>query len=432
MHLYSFYYLKSTFNTRTNIFNKLIKRIFLINLLKDLSFFHAYASITIMHREQLSIEDIFMDIFLYSEINLFAAIILLIIYVNIRHKKVNNLCGQMLYMALLVADAILLFLDTCTWVFDGIPTPLLTFLLTISYVLLYIFAPIICSIWILYVDFLINRDNKRIKKLCLSMIIPILFSTLLSILSAFGNVYFYIDANSIYHRGQYYILPLLLCFSIQAYSIIYIIINRKRIHRPYIRSYLLFSLPPTFGGIIQSMFYGLSLVLPGATLSILFVFINIQNEQMNLDYLTGLFNRRQLDFYLHKLLLHHKSKIVGIMVDLNSFKSINDSFGHTSGDEALKYCSQILKDTFHHQGFISRFGGDEFVILLEINDENELPYIVEQLRQNLIHFSSTITLPYQIDFSIGAAVYNDNTKMSAHEFLNHIDDLMYQDKPTVS
>ena len=369
-----------------------------------------------------------MQVYLYIEINLFAAIILLLIYFNIRHKTVNYLTEQKLYMALLILNALILICDTFTWVLDGTNTPVLRLILILCTVVYYILHPIIGMTWSLYVDFQINRNSYRILKMVYPMLIPIIISTLLSILSAFGNFYFYIDKNGIYHRGKFFMLLTAISFFYLVYSIIYIIRNRKRIQKSYFTSFLMFAVPPIIGALLQIAFYGLSMIWTGMTISILIIFINIQNEQMYLDYLTGLYNRRQLDLYLQDMIQKNKLNIAGIMLDLNSFKNINDHFGHNIGDEALKYTSEILKRSFHSHSFISRFGGDEFIVLLEVNNKEDLEKALVKLKENVQQFNATKALPYEINFSIGADLYDCKSMMTNQEFINHIDSLMYREK----
>jgi diguanylate cyclase (GGDEF)-like protein len=119
------------------------------------------------------------------------------------------------------------------------------------------------------------------------------------------------------------------------------------------------------------------------------------------------------------------------MLDINSFKNINDQYGHYTGDEALKHASALLKQTFDNRAFLSRYGGDEFVILLEVESKHDLDEAINELRENVIKFNKMNMLSYEIDFSIGAGIYQKATFMSVQEFINYIDSLMYQDKRTL-
>jgi diguanylate cyclase (GGDEF)-like protein/PAS domain S-box-containing protein len=113
------------------------------------------------------------------------------------------------------------------------------------------------------------------------------------------------------------------------------------------------------------------------------VTIQYNYEQQNLkhantDFLTGLNNRRSLFNYLSGL--EENSKISLIMADLDKFKSVNDTYGHDAGDEALRITSRVLEECFP-DGFIARLGGDEFLVALV--GEHELEE-VEQRTQNLL------------------------------------------------
>lgn len=371
-----------------------------------------------------------MLVFLYVEMNFFALIILLLIYLNIRRKNVTYPNELKLYLCILAVDALILSMDSLTWIFDGKNDPIGTFILTIANVIYYILDPVICMLWALYIDYQINHDSSRIRRYLPVLLIPVMVNAILALLSIRGDYLFYIDENSVYHRGAYFLfLPAINLFYF-ANTSLYIICHRKRIHRPYIRTALLFALFPIVGAIVQILYYGVSIIWICMTISILMVFINIQNEQINLDYLTGLFNRRQLDFYLQEAIRNQKEKLAGIMLDLDSFKHINDQYGHYIGDEALKFTSDILKKTFVNQGFISRFGGDEFVILLNIKQASDLEEAIEKLRINFMNFNNEHSLPYAINFSIGAAIYEEDTHRNGQEFLNYIDTLMYEDKQT--
>jgi GGDEF domain-containing protein len=180
-------------------------------------------------------------------------------------------------------------------------------------------------------------------------------------------MYFVIDDSNIYHRGDYVYILLAICLLVIIYTAAFIVKNRKKIGRKEYMYLLFFGIPPAIGGIIQYFFYGVVLIWICATVSILIIFVNIQNDHLHRDYLTGLYNRRSLDSYLSTRIKNRNSNLTaGIMIDLDSFKIINDLYGHHSGDQALKSIASILKNTFRKKDFIARYGGDEFIVLMEI------------------------------------------------------------------
>ncbi len=116
-----------------------------------------------------------------------------------------------------------------------------------------------------------------------------------------------------------------------------------------------------------------------AAISLLVLFINLQNRQISRDILTGVYNRGQTN----KQLLWECRHLSGsdyclpvLMIDVNEFKGINDHFGHLIGDQALITVAHILRVSCDNQYFAGRFGGDEFVMLgHEPNEAAVLPLL---------------------------------------------------------
>lgn len=121
------------------------------------------------------------------------------------------------------------------------------------------------------------------------------------------------------------------------------------------------------------------------------------------DSLTGLLNRRYLDERLVEEMTRarrHRSAITLMMIDVDNFKSYNDSFGHPAGDLALKMVSTALKDTLRADDVAARFGGEEFAILLPRTNAEEAAAIAERIRMRVEH---TAFPNRRITISIGIA-----------------------------
>lgn len=81
------------------------------------------------------------------------------------------------------------------------------------------------------------------------------------------------------------------------------------------------------------------------------------------DALTGILNRRAYE-QICKKCAEEKDKIALLLIDMDNFKNINDTYGHAGGDEALKSLAKYLKETFRHGDYVCRIGGDEFAVIL--------------------------------------------------------------------
>jgi len=149
------------------------------------------------------------------------------------------------------------------------------------------------------------------------------------------------------------------------------------------------------------------------------------------DSLTALPNRRWLDEKLAQTLIEAQrsgEKFAVIMLDINEFKQVNDSFGHSAGDNVLTELANRLSQVVREADFAGRLGGDEFIILArQIETDEFLTQMVERIRQQL---NGTMTLTggdVDIRVSIGTGVFptdGDNADL----LLRAADSRMYRDK----
>ena len=148
--------------------------------------------------------------------------------------------------------------------------------------------------------------------------------------------------------------------------------------------------------------------------------MSMQNELAYKDSLTGLHNRQYLD-----RILNTWNGRSGIMIDMDYFKEINDSFGHSAGDRALKDTADLLVAASPEDSILIRFAGDEFILLLSTGQEILIEKVEENIRKAADEFNRTADRPYQISLSMGHAFYEQKDEDS---FLEAIDSAMYKDK----
>lgn len=155
-------------------------------------------------------------------------------------------------------------------------------------------------------------------------------------------------------------------------------------------------------------------------------------EQLALtDSLTGLDNRYSLMNYLENSLLRQKRenfRLAFLMLDLDGFKQINDSYGHPIGDALLIAVGKKLKALFRESDIIARVGGDEFSIILENIDSNES--LIPLVNKVLLEFRKPFTINSQnlnIGISIGIAV-SSTTGCSSEDIIHQADAALYQVK----
>ena len=169
--------------------------------------------------------------------------------------------------------------------------------------------------------------------------------------------------------------------------------------------------------------------------------ISIEKRESNLktsaitDSLTGIYNRKGLEFYLttakkkYELFDNYHYSI--ILFDIDNFKKINDTYGHVFGDKVLKLISKIFVKNINKNDQVFRYGGEEFIVLLQNVDEkqgfkiaNRLKKIVEKTEFIYSHLEKTKNV--KITVSGGIAQYNKG--LDIEEFIKKADILMYKAK----
>ena len=133
----------------------------------------------------------------------------------------------------------------------------------------------------------------------------------------------------------------------------------------------------------------------------------------NTDALTGVSNRLALDDYLMILSQHPQnlSRLCLMIVDIDNFKRVNDEYGHMVGDQVIKLVAEILKASVRNSDLIVRYGGDEFLVLVEDISLEHALNLAEKMRFKLSQQAietSDLKTPLFVSSSIGVAVGADN------------------------
>ena len=152
-------------------------------------------------------------------------------------------------------------------------------------------------------------------------------------------------------------------------------------------------------------------------------------EQLSIhDPLTQVMNRRAFDYAAEQRLSRSKEAML-LFFDVDYFKQVNDRFGHDAGDRILVAFTNILKTHFTDLGFVSRYGGDEFVVLLDTADKKEVSMLLETMKKDVYKVKPTDddkkNGDFRLSFSAGGACYPEDAEDL--ERLKHYADLALYD-----
>lgn len=144
----------------------------------------------------------------------------------------------------------------------------------------------------------------------------------------------------------------------------------------------------------------------------------------NIDQLTNLFNRRAYEDDVARILKDNQN-LVYVSVDVNGLKVVNDSLGHTAGDELLKGAAECMRRCFGPYGKIYRTGGDEFAVLLYAT-EDELTQIQADLDETVLNWRGEIV--DNVAISCGYVRRQENSNFTIEEMAQLADERMYKEK----
>lgn len=302
---------------------------------------------------------------------------------------------------------------------------------TLSYILNSLCFIGTCSVgylWCLYVDFRIFNSISRLRRRAKILAVPLAVDVLINIINLSGcGIIFIISDDNVYIRGSLAIVVYIVLFFYFIYSIV--LMERSKRSGLHVRFFPLycFVVPCIVGTIIQGCFYGVTLGWTSVAVALMLIYIQIQSLNTFVDPLSGLYNRKYMDYILSQVRYNQDMNLYGIMIDVNDFKSINDVYGHSSGDDAIRTIGVILSDAAAQDGLAVRYAGDEFIVLLKTDSQENTQQVMKHIREESEHFNETSGKPYRISFAMGCSKF-DAVSGDVEKFLSDLDSKMYADK----
>ena len=198
------------------------------------------------------------------------------------------------------------------------------------------------------------------------------------------------------------------------------------------KTFSIFIVPCLLFSLVQMFVYGCTTAQVGFTIGFIIVYIIGQQNKISKDALTGLNNRREFENQFDNMAKNAEKLLVG-MIDIDFFKSINDTYGHVEGDQAIKKISLVLARSCaacKNEGgfFLSRYGGDEFVILSKEFNEGADQALMDAINAELAMVNETKDTPYALCVSIGTACGPVTCREDAIAIMDKADSEMYREK----
>lgn len=367
-----------------------------------------------------------LERYLSADISLFLLFVLLMITV-IQHKRnAAHSYQSKLFLGICYSTIAMLVLDVLFRFTNGGNNKGVIHIVTFLYFLV---EPIPMIFWLCYLDFFLHKSLGRLKKRYFYMP-PFSLIVVLMALNPFTHWIFYIDVNNFYQRGPFLLIIVFFNIIILLITLITAIRRKRDVERRAFISLVMFGVIPLIANLLQFLFVGTILIWPSVALSVIYVFVFLEFERDQKDYLTGLLNRQQIDdFILNRIsTIGKKGGFTLIMIDMDDFKDINDSFGHKEGDRALMNAAQLIFRSVRSIDKVARFGGDEFIILLEENDPGEVENVIRRIDQKVNVVNDSGVFPYNLSMSCGYRLVQPGEEHSLYNLIHQADLEMYRIK----
>lgn len=257
----------------------------------------------------------------------------------------------------------------------------------------FVLTPIIPLALIAISDITVLQTHKL-------LLLPPLINLVAAVLSPVFKLIFYVDINNHYERGNFFYIFVVIYIINLMFLVISTLHTGKIHHYPIKGKMIALSLFTVAGTSIQLVFPKVYSSWHCVTLALLLYFLLLSEFDSSFDTLTGLYNRAAFE-KAAKQMTDRKAFSV-IVLDVNDFKSVNDTYGHDYGDIVLKSVAEIIRKSLENHCTSYRVGGDEFYIICKETKPERIEYQLRRMtsaltaeRENNSHLP-TIAYGYSI------------------------------------
>lgn len=367
-----------------------------------------------------------MEKFLKFDINILSVILLMIIVITMKLRKETISTSSKLLQRLMWINIYMLILEVLSWQFDGMSGTFNWYGNHTANMLFVWSTPMIACAWASYFDYHLYGSYERLKKRWF-YIQPLIINTVFMIINFFKPFIFSVSSENIFQREPFMWL-IVIVNTIIFFYICYLAYKKKDNMSKEVLAVLLMNIVMLVIAVgIQVSVDGVFIMWPMMAITVVLTYIFLETVSTSKDYLTGLVSRQRMDDYLETM-LEQKKVFTLVMIDLNDFKMINDIYGHVNGDTALMVFSKALKEVFHHAKLVSRYAGDEFVLILEGFTEKDIMDEFDRLRDNLFIIHQKNELPFLITFSYGYHINDSDEDYNYQTIMSMTDIKLYENK----
>jgi diguanylate cyclase (GGDEF)-like protein len=283
------------------------------------------------------------------------------------------------------------------------------------------------------IDDSVLYKNKKLRYSSLSLVILLTLIAFISMILIFAGSHFhflyYMTEEGKYARGDFNFMQIVCSFAYLLIELIhglYGLFVKKNYAKFGIYKYMiLYVFVVAIGVTLQMFLPKYPFTEMALTVDSILIYNLLLQEQVLTDGLTRVYNRNALFKHLETVMTKSNEKLYLFMIDLDGFKAINDIYGHTEGDEALKCFAAALRDLSVKTGaFGFRYGGDEFTVVAEI-EEDQFNDFIKMFDDITTWANDKAQKQFKIEMSYGFTKYDPSKHLSSIDLINCADEMLY-------
>lgn len=345
----------------------------------------------------------------FIELNIVCISIITFLIIQWARQKKDATTGRRIIYTILILSVIFSLSDMCAGAFQDHHFAGSNVILYVSNIIYFISVVFISACWAVYSLLRTGKVHWFNKKTMLLFMLPALLFFAFLVTTPLHGLVFKIDAEtSAYSRGSFVFTHWLVCvyYVVLGLVVLYKTIRQEtsKIRISELKYLLYFPIAPIVTLVVQIALSSLTFTQFGITFSVLLLYSSEQRLMVLTDDLTKLNNRRSLEIYIESLFsrISNPINLSVLMIDINRFKEINDTYGHLVGDVVLKDVADSLRTVCEQNEkrlFLCRYGGDEFLVVgKEIEEKTGL------IRDAIMASVSKDLTVGEINISVSASV----------------------------
>jgi diguanylate cyclase (GGDEF)-like protein len=353
------------------------------------------------------------------------AIGLIMILIDYHNNRAADTVQKRIFSLLIVTVFAAMMCDLIYAAVGGVPTPLLCNVNRVASCLYFLLLSVSFGLMFLFLEYS-SIGTRRLKKVTAALGALIGVYAFVLVLGAATGKIFYITSENLYSRGDLYAIVIIFPYLLVTLAVTNVILNRKHMNRIHFALLLISVLPAGVGSTLDILNADSQKIWPCIFMTVLFCYLFIIRMTALIDSLTGVYNRRGCDEHLIAIgKMNRRKQYSVVVIDMDDFKKINDTFGHAQGDNALRDATNLLRASVRRSDFLARYGGDEFIIFAPSDEPGT---IVSHIKSKIEEFNARGIRPYTLSLSCGGAIYMPGDPRTPQEFIAYVDTLMYFDK----